>query len=112
MASRVIPIHKLTREIRFKVYREFSIILTIGIYAKNAKFSEIYNNILDITKKYEEVLQVHGFYVDEEKQLVSFDMIVDFDANRDDVKEKILNEIKIKYPQFNYFILDDYDVSD
>lgn len=39
-------------------------------------------------------------------------MIVDFDANRDDVKEKILNEIKIKYPQFNYFILDDYDVSD
>lgn len=105
-------IHKLTREIRFKVYREFSIILTIGIYAKNVKFSEIYNNILDITKKYEEVLQVHGFYVDEEKQLVSFDMIVDFDANRDDVKEKILNEIKIKYPQFNYFILDDYDVSD
>ena len=35
-----------------------------------------------------------------------------FDADRDKIKDKILNEIKEKYPEFNYIMIDDYDVSD
>lgn len=30
-------------------------------------------------------------------------MIVDFDANRDEIKEKIIIEIKIKHPKFKLF---------
>ena len=48
----------------------------------------------------------------EAQKLVTFDIIVDFDADRDEVKGKILEEIKSKHPQFTYCMIDDYDVSD
>lgn len=50
--------------------------------------------------------------VEEDKKLINFDIIVDFDADRNKVKEKIYNEIKVEHPEFEYFIIDDYDISD
>ena len=105
-------IHTLSRKITLKIYREFSIGLTIGIYARNDKYEYIRRDLDEIVSEYEEVLQVHGFYVYEDEKLVSFDIIVDFDANRDKVKEEISSKIKEMHPQFNYIIIDDYDVSD
>ena len=107
-----LEIHNLTRMISYKIFKEFSIILTVGIYARNDKFSEIRNELYDIASKYEEVLEIHGFIGYDEEKLITFDIIVDFDANRDEVKDKILKEIKGKYPEFNYIMIDDYDVSD
>ena len=48
----------------------------------------------------------------EDRKLITFDIIVDFDANREEVKGKILKEIKELHPEFDYFMIDDYDVSD
>lgn len=39
-------------------------------------------------------------------------MIVDFDADREKVKGEVLEKITSKYPEFNYMIIDDYDISD
>lgn len=50
--------------------------------------------------------------VEEDKKLINFDIIVDFEADRNKVKEKIYNEIKAEHPEFEYFIIDDYDISD
>lgn len=105
-------IHSLTRNIREKIYQDFSIALTIGIYAKNNKFDYIKNDLDEIVAEYDEVLQVHGFYVYETENVVSFDIIIDFDANREEIKKEILDKIKNMHPDFNYIILDDYDVSD
>ena len=105
-------IHTLTREITYKVYKEFSIALTIGIYAINDKFDYIRKDLDDIISEYEEILQVHGFYVYEEQKLVSFDIIVDFDADRNKVKAEVYRKLKEKHPDFNYIIIDDYDISD
>ena len=105
-------IHTLTRKIATKIYQEYSIALTIGIYARNEKYDYIRNDLEKIVSGYDEVLQVHGFYVYEEEKLVSFDIIVDFDANRDKIKEEILEKIKNRHPEFKYLIIDDYDVSD
>ena len=105
-------IHDLTRKISYKIFKEFSIILTVGIYARNDKFSDVRNELYNIVSKYEEVLEVHGFLGYEEEKLITFDIIVDFDADRDKIKDKILSEIKEKYPEFNYIMIDDYDVSD
>lgn len=107
-----LEIHSLSRQISYKIFEEFSIILTVGIYARNNKYSEIRDDLYEIASKYEEVLEIHGFIVYEDKNLVTFDIIVDFDADRDQVKGKILNEIKQKHPEFTYQIIDDYDVSD
>ena len=107
-----LDIHTLSRTISYKIYKEFSIILTVGIYARNDKFQNIRNDLDRIIEKYEEVLEIHGFIVYEQENLVTFDIIVDFDADRKKVKDEILKEIKEIYPEFNYIMIDDYDVSD
>ena len=105
-------IHALTRKIVLKIYEEFSIILTVGIYARNDKYKDIRSDIEQIASEYEEVLEVHGFLVNEEMKTATFDIIVDFDADREKVKKEILEKIKAKHPEFDYYIIDDYDVSD
>ncbi len=107
-----LDIHNLTRHISLKIYEEYSIILTVGIYARNDKFSNIRDDLYEIASKYEEVIEIHGFIVYETEKLVTFDIIVDFDADREKVKNKILNQIKEKHLQFTYCMIDDYDVSD
>ncbi|MBQ2353170.1 MAG: cation transporter, partial [Methanobrevibacter sp.] len=105
-------IHTLTREITLKIYKEYSIPLTVGIYARNDEYDYIRHDLEEIVSQYDEVLQIHGFYVYEAQKIVSFDIIVDFDADREKIKGKITSKIKEKYPEFDYLIIDDYDISD
>ena len=107
-----LEIHNLTRQISVKIYAEFSIILTVGIYARNDKFSDIRNDLYEIASKYDEIIEIHGFIVYEDQELVTFDLIVEFDADRNEVKNRVLKEITQMHPQFKYHIIDDYDVSD
>ena len=107
-----LEIHSLTRQITIKIIEEYSIFLSIGIYSNNSKYKDIRDDLYEIASKYEEVIEIHGFIVNEEYNLITFDIIVDFDADRDRVKNEILNEIKKKHPGFDYYIIDDYDVSD
>ena len=87
-------IHTLTREITLKIYKEYSIPLTVGIYARNDEYDYIRHDLEEIVSQYDEVLQIHGFYVYEAQKIVSFDIIVDFDANREKIKGKITSKIK------------------
>ena len=107
-----LEIHALTRQISVKIYEEFSIILTVGIYARNDKYSYIRDELYNIASEYEEILEIHGFIVYEDKNLITFDIIVDFDADREKVKKEVLSKIQAKYPEFEYILIDDYDVSD
>ena len=107
-------IHKLTRKISADIYVEFGIILTIGIYATNDGGSaEIIRADLDeIIKDYGGVLQIHGFYVDEEQKSVTFDLVIDFKADGQDICEKITNRIKEKYKEYTFHVVLDSDYSD
>ena len=107
-----LDIQKLSRHISAKIFKEFSIILTVGIYAHNDVHKDIRDDLYNIASQYPEILEIHGFIVYEDENLITFDIIVDFDADRESVKEKILSEIKTKHPEFNYLMIDDYDVSD
>lgn len=109
---KAIDIHELTRKITIKIYDEFSIILTVGIYARNDKYEDIRHDLEKIVEKNPEIIEIHGFMVYEEKKIATFDIIVDFDSDREKVKEKVLSEITSKHPQFKYILIDDYDVSD
>ena len=86
--------------------------MTVGIYARNDKYEEVRKDLDNIINEYEEVLEIHGFIVLEEMNLVMFDIIVDFDADRNRIKKEILEKIKAKHPQFEYTMIDDYDISD
>ena len=78
-----VEIQKLTRQISAKIYKEFSIILTVGIYAHNDSYKNIRDDLYNIASRYDEVLEIHGFIVYEDENLITFDMIVDFDADRE-----------------------------
>ena len=106
----------LERSIAFELYARYGIIVTVGIYASNdeTEFStEMKNYIISLTDGEPNVLQMHGFYLDDEKKICIFDIIVNFDeANPDDVKDRILNSLKEKYPEYSYHIIIDSDFSD
>ena len=64
-------------------------------------------------KKYEHVKQIHGFYYDSIKQIVSFDLVISFDAkNRRELFNTIVDSLKQDYPQYNFNINMDIDLSD
>ena len=109
-------IHPLTRKITEKVYMELGIILTVGIYAKNESSEEILEikkAVHDLVKNYPSFLQIHGFYVDEEKKQISFDLVYDFGAkNVENDVEEIKKVLKEQYPSYDYYVVLDNDVAD
>ena len=108
-------IYRLTRNITKKIYKKFGIIITIGIYASNKKKStlKIKEYALELIKEYKTILEIHGFYVDEEEKTISFDVIFDFDEDKQDIIIKELTKkMKEKYPNYNYCIIIDNDISD
>ena len=111
-----IQIHHLTRQIASKVYAETGTILTVGIYATNETNPEvkaIKDYIYNLIEKEEGINQIHGFYLDEEKKLITFDLIFDFKYQNPQKKmADLVNEIKEKYPDYTFYIIQDNDFSD
>ena len=109
-------IHPLTRQISAKAYVDFNIILTVGIYAHNDSdetVKEMKSLIVNTIKQYPMIKQLHGFYLDEGNRTVSFDLIFDFkDANKDKEVEEIKAKLIEKFPEYDYFIVEDTDFSD
>lgn len=108
-------IHRLTRRIIVDVYNKLGILLTVGIYASNdtGEYKEIKEYIGNLLKDYKNIIQMHGFYVDEEYKSISFDLIFNFDELEPEKKiEDIIGKLKTKYPEYNFNIILDTDISD
>ena len=109
-------LHPLTRKISQAVYEKFGTILTIGIYATNESVPEvkqIRTDLYQLVKNYPSITQVHGFYVDLDTKVVSFDIIVDFkDEDAEKTKNDLIEKIKEKHPDYQYFVILDDDISD
>lgn len=108
-------IHVLTRDIEYKIYEEYGIALTIGIYAANDKgeYGKMKKEIEKIIREYSSVLQLHGFYVNKTNKNVYFDLIIDFEErNKDELLKEIIEKMKSKYKDYNFNIILDSDISD
>ena len=108
---------KLERNIAMKVFEETGVILAgVSVYSINTtskESAEIEAKVREVCGRYKEILEVHGFYFDEEEKNYRFDMIVDFDAkDRKEVFDKVVSEMKTIYPQYEVNALLDADVSD
>lgn len=109
-------IQYLERQIQTAVYEKFQIALTIGVYAANVstpKSLEIKEYVIEFLKKYEHIIQMHGFYVDEDKKYVLFDVIFDFDEDKRGEKvEEIKKELEAKFSDYKFHIIIDTDYTD
>ena len=109
-------VDKLSRKITKDIFKKHGVILhTIGIYSVNSdeKAKNIRREIHNIVFSHKEVLEMHGFYLDEEESEITFDIIIDFKAkNPNLILKKIKEEIKRKYKQYSLNITVDLDISD
>ena len=108
-------IHRLTRQIQEKIFTEYGIVLTVGIYANNdsEEAAVIKKDILELTQNNKDVNQIHGFYMDNEKKLVTFDIIIEYTCeDHEGIKNHILETLKEKHPDYNFNIVEDMDISD
>lgn len=108
-------VQDLEREITYLMLTKYNTIITVGIYAENESSKigkKIKNKLSEILKDYPHVLQMHGFYVDEDKKYCNFDLVISFD---DKEIEKHFNEIKEKlqdeFKDYRFFINYDPDFS-
>ena len=106
-------IQALEREIAGICYEKYHTFMTVGIYASNTETEfekEIKDKVVGICKKYDEVIQTHGFYFDKDKKIISLDIIIDFDCkNEDEIFAKIKHEIELIYPNYQIILVLDKD---
>ena len=108
-------IHRLTRKITEEIYLEFGIVMTIGIYASNDEnpaFQKIRQDVESIAGRHKGVLGVHGFYVDADTSRITFDLLVDFDADSKTLYREVQEEVSALYPDYRFDIVLDSDFSD
>ena len=113
----VAEVDKISRDITKKIINKYGVILhTIGIYSvntKDKKIIEIQKTIHNIVFSHDGILQMHGFYVDEQEKTISFDIIIDFNIkNREEVYKLIVDEVQEKYKDYKINITLDVDISD
>lgn len=113
----VADIDKISRKITKTVLKKFGVILhTIGVYSintKDKKIAEVKKEISKIVFSHKGILQMHGFYLDEEDKTISFDVIIDFKIkNREELYREIYDKVQNEYKNYKIDITLDIDVSD
>ena len=110
-------IDTVSREIAERVAEKNNVFLTaIGIYSHNTSDDEaiaIRSKVTELVTSFEYVLQIHGFFCDQEKRKIRFDVVIDFAAPE---PEKLIEEIRISVrelcPDYDIIIQPDSDFTD
>ena len=112
-----VDVDKISRRITKNILKKYGVILhTIGVYSVNTKDKKIMSAKKDITEivfSHEGILQMHGFYLDEEDKTISFDIIIDFEVKEKEKLYKLIyEEVQNKYKDYKIDITLDVDASD
>ena len=112
----VAQLDDLTRRVETKVYRETGVILAgVGAYSYNTGDNEaarIQNDVRKRVLSHDWAVQMHGFYLQEEKKHMRFDVVFSFDIDPKDGLASLYDEIRQAYPDYAVVIVPDVDVSD
>ena len=107
----------LQRDITDKVLEEHGVLMTgISVYSVNARNEEAMRmraKVLGVTGTYPEILQTHGFYTDEQKKLIRFDIVLTFAVkDRNAFCDEIKRKVEAEFPGYTVLITADPDLSD
>ena len=109
-------IDELLRKIQVRVFQEHHIVLTaIGIYSSNTEDQEtkaVRDRVAKIVLDNPYVLQMHGFFLDEEKKKIRFDLVISFDAkDRDAEYAALVQRVQEAFPEYTLEVAMDTDFS-
>lgn len=110
-------IDAVTRRITAEVYERHNVIMAaIGIYSVNTKHdsaAQIREKVSAIVHEHKDILQMHGFFVDEAAHLMRFDLIVSFDSpNMRTMFDHVVADVREAFPGYDVQVQFDFDVSD
>lgn len=110
-------IDRLGRKITEKIYMEENVIMTgISIYSRNTENDEVMKIRKDITEMVmsdPDVIEVHGFYLDDLRKEIQFDVIINFDVkNREEKFRAIQESVQKRYPEYEVNAVLDIDMAD
>lgn len=109
-------VDRLTRRIEMKVYNATGVILTaVGVYSYNTEdedANKIKNAVQEAVLSKDWTIQFHGFYIDMEHKEMRFDVVMTFEADREEGVKILCDEIKGLYPEYEVSITADIDISD
>ena len=108
---------ELIREITLAVLEKHRVILTaIGVYSMNTRDDHavaMRQKIHDAVFAHEHVTQMHGFYVNEEKKAIRFDLVISFDApDRHQVFAQAVRDAQALYPDYQFQVTIDTDFAE
>ena len=112
----VADVDTLTHRVEARVYSETGVILTgVGVYSYNTgndEAAKIRNRVQETVLRHDFALQMHGFYVDLEKKAMHFDVVMSFEADKEEAVKTLREEIGEIYPDYTVAIVPDIDISD
>ena len=108
---------QLIRKVTEEVYQKNGVILAaIGAYSMNTRDPEAAaarEQVREIVSGFPEILQMHGFYVDQAEKALRFDIVVSFDAkDRSAVYRKVCGQVQEAFPDYRLQITMDMDFSE
>ena len=108
-------IQRLERSIAYLCYEKYHTIMTVGVYAKHEETEEsrrVKGIIDEVVTDFPEVIQTHGFYIDEETKTVNFDMIVTLDVTDErKIYKQVHEKLHERLPEYHVHIVLDRDFS-
>ena len=109
-------IHGLTRRISEQMLTKYGIIMTVGVYSVTTgenKNAELQMRVIQTLSKQEHVVQVHGFYYDNDNGCVSVDVVPDRSVTDDRAFVSLLQEqLKAAVPDTPISLAIDHNYSD
>ena len=110
-------IDRVTRKIASTVYEKHNVVMAaVGIYSVNTRknsAAQIRERVFQIVHDHKEILQMHGFFVDEEEKIMRFDIIVSFSApDMKGMYEHVVNDVREVFPDYDIQVQFDFDITD
>lgn len=110
-------IDSVTRKITQEIYERHNVVMTaVGIYSVNTKqnsAAEIRSTVSKIVHEHKDILQMHGFFVDEDEKIMRFDIIVSFDSpNMKVMYNHVVDDVRRAFPDYDVQVQFDFDISD
>lgn len=108
-------IHLLTRTMSEKFFKEYGIIMTVGIYADfigDTPLARLQKEVFQATNEHPGVMQVHAFYFYEDRNLITIDIVPEETVKDDSAFAGTMkNYLLDRFPEHNFFVVVDHNYS-
>ena len=110
-------IDSISRKIANEVYMKHGVAMSaIGIYSVNTQqntAAQIRERVSNIVLAHKEILQMHGFFVDEQAKQMRFDIIVSFESlSMQEMFNHVVQDVRDAFPDYDVQVQFDIDISD